>query len=126
MTFSIEDFFSKCNVTKFLRNWLHLLKKSVMENSIFCVVKKTLLTITLHLINLSSALSQSLFNHCSTSHYVVQKVFPLNVISARKIYWKNESVCQKKIFHFEITFSLYINIQWLHQIKKKLWHNDEY
>ena len=37
--FSIKDFFSKCDqVRNFLRIWSHLLKKSLMENLIFCVV----------------------------------------------------------------------------------------
>ena len=39
MKFSITDFFSKCDqIRSFLRIWLHLLKKSVMKNSIFCLV----------------------------------------------------------------------------------------
>ena len=38
--FSIKDFFSKCDQIRWnLRIWSHLLKKSVMENFIFCVVK---------------------------------------------------------------------------------------
>ena len=37
--FSIKDFFSKCDQTRsFLRIWLHLLKRSLMENFIFCAV----------------------------------------------------------------------------------------
>ena len=37
--FSIKDFFSKCEqIRSFLRIWSHLLKKSVMENFIFCAV----------------------------------------------------------------------------------------
>ena len=37
--FSIKDFFSKCDQTRsFLRVWSHLLKKSLMENFIFCAV----------------------------------------------------------------------------------------
>ena len=40
MKFSIKDFFSICDqIRSFLRIWSHLLKKSLMENSIFCVVK---------------------------------------------------------------------------------------
>ena len=36
MKFSIKDFFSKCDqIRNFLRIWLHLLKKSLMENFIF-------------------------------------------------------------------------------------------
>ena len=39
MKFSIKDFFSKCDqILKKLRIWSHLLKKSVMENFIFCAV----------------------------------------------------------------------------------------
>ena len=39
MKFSIKDFFSKCDkIPSFLRIWSHLLKKSLMENFIFCAV----------------------------------------------------------------------------------------
>ena len=39
MKFSIANFFSKCDqIRSFLRIWLHLLEKSVMENFIFCAV----------------------------------------------------------------------------------------
>ena len=39
MEFSIKDFFSKCDqICSFLRIWSHLLKKSFMENFIFCAV----------------------------------------------------------------------------------------
>ena len=39
MTFSIKDFFSKCDqIRRKLQIWSHLLKKSLMENVIFCVV----------------------------------------------------------------------------------------
>ena len=38
MKFSIKDFFSKCGFSRFLRIWSHLLKKSLMENFIFCAV----------------------------------------------------------------------------------------
>ena len=38
MKFSIKDFFCKCDQTRRLRIWLHLLKKSLMENFIFCAV----------------------------------------------------------------------------------------
>ena len=42
MKFSIKDFFSKCDqIRKFLRIWSHWLKKSLMENFIFCVVQGT-------------------------------------------------------------------------------------
>ena len=39
MKFSIKDFFSKCDqIHRKLLIWLHLLKKSLMENFIFCAV----------------------------------------------------------------------------------------
>ena len=39
MKFSIKLFFSKCDeIRSFLRIWSHLLKKSLMENLIFCTV----------------------------------------------------------------------------------------
>ena len=39
MKFSIEDFFNNCDqICSFLRIWSHLLKKSIMENFIFCTV----------------------------------------------------------------------------------------
>ena len=39
MKFSIKDFFSKCDqIRKKLQIWSHLLKKSLMENFIFCVL----------------------------------------------------------------------------------------
>ena len=38
--FSIENFFSECDqIVMKLRIWSHFLKKSLMENSIFCVVQ---------------------------------------------------------------------------------------
>ena len=37
MNFSIKDFYSKCDqIRRKLRIWSHLLKKSLMENFIFC------------------------------------------------------------------------------------------
>ena len=39
MKFSMKNFFSKCDqIGSFLRIWSHLLKKSLMENFIFCAV----------------------------------------------------------------------------------------
>ena len=40
MTFSIKDFFSKSDqIRSFLRNWSHLLRKSLTGDFIFCAVK---------------------------------------------------------------------------------------
>ena len=42
MKFCIKDFFSKCDqIRSFLPIWLHLLKKSLIENFIFCAVQYT-------------------------------------------------------------------------------------
>ena len=39
MKFSIKDFFSNCDqIRSSLRIWSHLLKKTIMENFIFCAV----------------------------------------------------------------------------------------
>ena len=38
MNFFIKDFYSKCDLVK-LRIWSHLLKKSLMENFIFCTLR---------------------------------------------------------------------------------------
>ena len=39
MQFSIKDFFGKCDqIRSFLRIWSHILKKSLMENFLFCAV----------------------------------------------------------------------------------------
>ena len=39
MSFSIKAIFGKCDqIRRKLRIWLHLLKKSLMENFIFCAV----------------------------------------------------------------------------------------
>ena len=41
MKFSVKDLFSKCDqIRSFLMIWSHLLKKSLMENFIFCAVHK--------------------------------------------------------------------------------------
>ena len=43
LKFSIKDFFSKCDqIRSFLRIWSYLLKKSLIENFIFCAVIRLL------------------------------------------------------------------------------------
>ena len=40
MKFYIKDFFSKCDqIRSFLQIWSHLLKKSLIENFIFCALE---------------------------------------------------------------------------------------
>ena len=65
MKFCIKDFFSKCNQTRsFLRIWSHLLKKSFMENFIFCALKER-----------SSSNNQSFSNKNDISEDYCQKRF---------------------------------------------------
>ena len=48
MTFPIEDFFSTCDqIRRKLRIWSHWLKKSLMENFIFCVAYAKRLAISI-------------------------------------------------------------------------------
>ena len=48
MKFPIKDFFSKCHqIRSFLRIWSDLLKKSLMENFIFCTVNEVLAKIVI-------------------------------------------------------------------------------
>ena len=50
LKFSIKDFFSKCNqIHSFQRIWSYLVKKSLMENFIFCAVVGLFLKIFLKL-----------------------------------------------------------------------------
>ena len=43
MTFSIKDFYTKCDqVRSFEQIWSHLMKISLMENFIFCIVSVSL------------------------------------------------------------------------------------
>ena len=46
MKFSIKDFFSKFDqIRRKMRIWSHLLKKSLMENFIFCAVRYIFITL---------------------------------------------------------------------------------
>ena len=46
MKFSIKDFFRKCDyIHRKLRTWSHVLKKSLMENFIFCAVTRSSLAL---------------------------------------------------------------------------------
>ena len=51
MMFSIKDFFSKCDqIRSFMRIRSHLLKKSLMENFIFCAVANAYVILFIFLI----------------------------------------------------------------------------
>ena len=52
MKFFIKDFFRKCDqMRSFLRIWSHLLKKSFMENFIFCAVWMNLQLLSSEIVN---------------------------------------------------------------------------
>ena len=52
MKFSIKDLFSKCDqIRSFLRIWSHLLKKSLVENFIFCAMLIQYVKLTVILTN---------------------------------------------------------------------------
>ena len=56
MKFSIKDFFSKCDqIRSFLQILSHLLKKSLMENLIFCEVQGIIYNNQLKLPNISAS-----------------------------------------------------------------------
>ena len=62
MKFSMKDFFSKCDeIRSFLRMWSHLLKKSLMENFIFCAVILVFKKTSLRLLLIGKHLCWSLF-----------------------------------------------------------------
>ena len=45
----MKDFFSKCDqIRRNLRIWSHLLKKSIMQNLIFCAVLGTILPLVVN------------------------------------------------------------------------------
>ena len=51
MKFPIKDFSSKCDqIRSFLRIWSHLLKKSLMENFIFCAVDPVSIIVSVQVI----------------------------------------------------------------------------
>ena len=63
MKFSIKDFLSNCDqIRSFLPIWPHLLKKSFMENFVFCAVH----------IMLRLAFSHSEFQYC---HHIITLIF---------------------------------------------------
>ena len=73
MKFSMNDFFSKCDqIGRKLRIWSHLLKKSLMENSIFCAV--------IHVLCESSNAWTSNLNLVTA-----KKMFPLRISSVNVI-----------------------------------------
>ena len=106
MKFFIKDFFSKCNqIHSFLRIWPHLLKKSLMENFLFCSAVCFQVRSLMHRIHQfwTTLKSQTLWSASSKWHdfHCPKKwSFPLRIYSVNKnksavscgsghIYWRN-------------------------------------
>ena len=90
--FSIKDFFSKYDqIRTKLRIWLHLLKKSLTENFIFCAVSRTAATCNIEhfVIRWSTLLSQRApswmmqQSYIRLSNYIIQKLDLSNCYSGK-------------------------------------------
>ena len=96
ISFSIKDFFSKCDqIRSFLRIWSHLLKKSLMENFIFCIVKwvneSQLFLKTFRKINTSH-------NFISIKCFVYQRKSPLR-FPIKELSQARRKTSQEKLHH---------------------------
>ena len=97
MKFSIKDFFRKCDqVLNFLRIWLHLLKKSLMENFIFCAVSSQWEKIIKILSKIRSIFSK-----------LIQTNIVLKAKSAENMNkFNNDQSNSKKLLHFKSNITL--------------------
>ena len=81
MKFFIKDFSGKCDqIRPFLRIWSHLLKRSLMESLIFCVVKCSKIPNTLK-ISLKSA-----YSVLNTGRYQPKKTLYLYIFGTGVIF----------------------------------------
>ena len=97
MNFSIKDFFRKCDhVLNFLRIWLHLLKKSLMENFIFCAVSS-------HWEKIIKVLSKirSIFSKLIQTNIVLKTKSAENMNK-----FNNDQSNSKKLLHFKSNIML--------------------
>ena len=84
MTFSIKDFFSKCDQTlRKLRVWSHLLKKSLMENFIFCAVPLFMLSGMGYIRTLSNIADEAFGENfrCLKTGYYFRKTLQLRYLT---------------------------------------------
>ena len=80
--FSIKDFLSKCDqICRFLRIWPYLLKKSLMENVIFCGVSK----------NVYNDKLDNIAKKYSNTYHRTVKVKPINAKPSTYIDSRNEA-----------------------------------
>ena len=74
MKFCTKDFFSKCDqICRKLRIWSHLLKKSLMENFIFCAVTCTLQAMQNVPVHLK-------VDNIATMNWINKKIKPYDII----------------------------------------------
>ena len=129
--FSIEDLFSKCDqIRSIIRIWLHLLKKSLMENFIFCVV------FTLNAINQCwqnsrlrencpySELFWSRFFRIRTKYGEMWGIQNLSILSLKAQKWATEYLGIQTLFtqyRFKYDFFLLLNaflyLKWIQNFK---------
>ena len=87
MKFSIKDFFSKCDqIHRRMLIWLHLLKKSLLENFICCAVKSEL--------KRCKRLKRKLFYNCFITARIKLILLILIIISCKHQYGKSKYICR--------------------------------
>ena len=116
MKFSINDFFSKCEqIRNFLRIWSHLLKKSLMENFIFCAVK-VMMRDELHL-------EATYLTPIFPPKYLIGKSYTKQIFKCFKIL--KQILLQKWEKLTVLIVNPHLNLQELvllyHQIQPKVW-----
>ena len=128
MKFFTNTIISKCDkIHSFLRIWSHLLKKSLMENFIFCAVKSlTLLSITKfnrsnrekghYMLNINIGETISFFV-CLV--FIVQYVYPvMNYVFNEAIFW--ETLFHNRVMYMIMLYRFIENMQTENLGKKKL------
>ena len=85
MKFSIKDLFSKCYQIRWkLRIWSHLLKKSLMENFIFCAVYLESFLV-LRCLDLQYVLASLSYVQCKSRMYQSQRKDSFENLGAKNI-----------------------------------------
>ena len=75
MMFSIEDFFNNCDqICSFLWIWSDLLKKSWMENFVFCAEQEVGDDLSVCLLNILPKVSSLMWPHVTSPWSLDQKV----------------------------------------------------
>ena len=98
MKLSIKDFFSKCDlIHRKLRIWSHLLKKSLMENFIFCQV---IIFVCLYWISIANKKNSIYFTGAMQNLKAVPQnfmdVFKVDDISANDVIQEKQHLLRKE------------------------------